>query len=312
MRKLVLRTLLLTAMLAALMAVSVFALDLQGGIINTESAVNMRAEANTSCDILDRLYDQSRVAVLGLEGDFYQVAYKGVNGYIHKDYVTTQDIMNIECGGAKISTAVLNLRAKPTTDSDIVAKLYEGEVARIIGINAGWLKVQCGRGTGYIHPDYMTITTYTAPASSGSSGSSSSGAVAVAADNSGASLREQIIDYAANFLGVKYVYGGSTPSSGFDCSGFVKYVYNHFGLSISRSSASQYNDVTRIKKADLNIGDLVFFSRSSGSSTVGHVGIYVGNGEFIHAPSPGKSVCYDSLSSSYYSSHYVGSGTVFY
>lgn len=299
-RRLVFRTLFLIAVLAALMTVSAFAYNIQGGIVNTGSSLNLRAEPSTTSSVLDRLSDQDRVAVVGQQGNWYKVAYEGTYGWLSSDYVAVQAIMNIECGGAKVTASTLNLRAQPTTDSSVVAKLSQGEVARIIGINAGWFKVQCAKGTGYIHPDYVTVTT----------ASASSGTASVAADNSSSSLRDRIIDYAANFLGIRYTYGGSTPSTGFDCSGFVKYVYSHFGVSLSRSSSSQYSDVTRISKSSLSVGDLVFFSRYAGGSSVGHVGIYVGNGEFIHAPSPGKSVCYDSLGSSYYSSHYIGSGTL--
>ena len=98
--------------------------------------------------------------------------------------------------------------------------------------------------------------------------------------------------------------------SGFDCSGYVKYVFNHFGVDLTRTSANQYANSVRIKKSELQVGDLVFFSQNAGSSKVGHVGIYVGGGQFIHAAAPGKGVRYDSLSSDYYSSHYIGSGRV--
>ncbi|MEA5039556.1 MAG: SH3 domain-containing protein [Clostridiaceae bacterium] len=307
MRRLMPRMFLLVITLALTMTVSAFALNLQGGTVTTSSSVNLREGPGTDSDILSTLPDQARVAVLSQEGSWYQVAYNGVKGYLHGDYLSVQDIMNIECGGAKITASVLNLREKPTTDSGVIARLYKDEVAKIIGINNGWFKVQSDKGTGYVHPDYVTVTTY-----SGSSSSSASASAASTTSSSSGSLRWDIVNYAANFLGVKYTYGGSSPSTGFDCSGFVKYVYAHFGLSLSRCSSSQYSDCTRIKKSDLNIGDLVFFSSTSGGSSVGHVGIYVGGGQFIHAPSPGKTVCYESLSSSYYSSHYLGSGTVLY
>ena len=140
--------------------------------------------------------------------------------------------------------------------------------------------------------------------SASSSGSSSGGSTA-----SATGTRQQIIDYAATLLGCKYVYGGSS-TSGFDCSGYTQYVFNHFGVSLSRTSSNQYSDSVKIKKSELKIGDLVFFSQSAGSSKVGHVGIYVGDGQFIHAASPGKGVRYDSLDSEYYSSHYIGCGRV--
>ena len=215
-----------------------------------------------------------------------------------------QPIMNIECGGAKVTTAVLNVRSGPGTGNDIVTKLYEGNVAKIIGINNGWFKVQYGGKTGYVSPDYVTVTAYTGATASAVSTQSASGSTSAATGT-----RQQIIEYAATLLGCKYVYGGTSPS-GFDCSGYTQYVFANYGVSLSHSSKTQYSNAVSIKKSELQVGDLVFFSSTAGSSTVGHVGIYTGDDQFIHAASPGKGVRYDSLSSDYYSSHYIGSGRV--
>ncbi len=295
------------------LTISTFAYDVQGGTVTTQSAVNFRSEANTSADVLEKLYDGTRIAVLDESDDWYKVAADGVNGYIHRDYVEVQPVMNIEAGGAKVTAAVLNLRSEPNTSSDIVAKLSEGTVAKIIGINNGWFKVTIGSNTGYVHPDYISVVKQTASTVSSVSSGSSSTVVEVSNNYTGTtsnSTRQAIIDYASKFLGVRYVYGGTTPS-GFDCSGFTQYVLAHFDISISRTSAAQYSSsVTKIKKSSLQPGDLVFFS-SGRAGVVGHVGIYVGNGDFIHSSSPGDVVKYDSLNSSYYSSHYIGSGTVF-
>ena len=300
------RTLILTATLTAAMAVSAYAYDVQGGTVTTSSAVNFRQEATTQSESKGKLSDGTRVAILDEVDGWFKIAYNGEVGYMSSDYVESQPIMNIECGGAKITTSVLNMRSGPGTENSIVTKLYEGSVAKIIGINNAWFKVQYGGETGYISPDYVSVVPYksTVAASGPVAVSSSSGTATTASGT-----RQQIIDYAAQFLGCKYVYGGNTPS-GFDCSGYVKYVFKHFGVELTRTSASQYSTSVRIKKSELKIGDLVFFSQTAGSSKVGHVGIYVGGGQFIHAAAPGKGVRYDSLNSSYYSSHYIGSGRV--
>ena len=300
------RTLILTATLTAAMAVSAYAYDVQGGTVTTSSAVNFRQEATTQSESKGKLSDGTRVAILDEVDGWFKIAYNGEVGYMSSDYVESQPIMNIECGGAKITTSVLNMRSGPGTENSIVTKLYEGSVAKIIGINNAWFKVQYGGETGYISPDYVSVVPYksTVTASAPVAVSASSGTATTASGT-----RQQIIDYAAQFLGCKYVYGGNTPS-GFDCSGYVKYVFKHFGVELTRTSASQYSTSVRIKKSELKIGDLVFFSQTAGSSKVGHVGIYVGGGQFIHAAAPGKGVRYDSLDSSYYSSHYIGSGRV--
>jgi len=300
------RALILTAALTATMAVSAYAYDVQGGTVTTSSAVNFRQEATTQSESMGKLSDGTRVAILDKTDGWYKVAYNGEVGYMSADYVESQPIMNIECGGAKVTTSVLNMRSGPGTENSIVTKLYEGSVAKIIGINNAWFKVQYGGETGYISPDYVSIVPYkaTATASAPVAVSTSSGSASTASGT-----RQQIIDYAAKFLGCKYVYGGNTPS-GFDCSGYVKYVFKHFGVELTRTSANQYANSVKIKKSELKIGDLVFFSQNAGSSKVGHVGIYVGGGQFIHAAAPGKGVRYDSLNSTYYSSHYIGSGRV--
>ena len=309
MCKKVLRFVLICMTMTVMLAVSALAVDLLGGIVETASSVNFRSQPSTSSAVIDRLSNGTKVAVLDQQDDWYFVAYAGTTGYISSDYVSTQAVMNVEAGGAKVNTAVLNLRSKPSTDSEVVTRLTQGAVAKIIGINNGWLKVTYGSYTGYICPDYVSIVSYSA------SSSSDSGNTAVASayySNSSdtSDLRQQVVNYAKSFLGVRYVYGGSTPK-GFDCSGFTKYVFDHFDISLQRTSAKQYStSVTKIKKADLRPGDLVFFSTKSGSSTVGHVGIYIGNNNFIHASSPGDVVKIDSMSSSYYSARYVGSGRV--
>ncbi len=305
------RTLLVAASLSAVMAVSCYAYDVQGGTVTTSSAVNFRTEATTSSESMGKLSDGTRVAILDeTEDGWYKVAYEGKTGYMSADYVVSQPIMNIECGGAKVTTSVLNMRSGPGTENSIVTKLYEGAVAKIIGINNAWFKVTYNGETGYISPDYVEVVEYksSTPAAKTTSASSQS-AASVATTAAATGTRQQIVDYAATLLGCKYVYGGTTPS-GFDCSGYVRYVFNHFGVSLPRTSSSQYANSVHIKKADLNVGDLVFFTQTRGSSKVGHVGIYVGGGQFIHAASPGKGVRYDSIYSDYYSSHYIGSGCV--
>ena len=109
----------------------------------------------------------------------------------------------------------------------------------------------------------------------------------------------RVVDYAERFRGIRYVYGGSSPRSGFDCSGFVRFVYAHFGLSLAHSSYAQYQLGRRVSRSALRPGDLVFFDG------LGHVGIYVGNGRFIHAPHTGTRVQIQPLGG-WYSARFVG------
>ena len=115
----------------------------------------------------------------------------------------------------------------------------------------------------------------------------------------------QIAQYALQYVGCPYVYGGSSPS-GFDCSGFTTYVMKHFGSSINRTASSQMDNGTSVSKSQLQPGDLVFFNSGNSSKRATHVGIYTGNGQFVHASTSTTGVIISDLNSSYYSSTYVG------
>ena len=118
-----------------------------------------------------------------------------------------------------------------------------------------------------------------------------------------ATLIEDLIAYALSYKGYPYVYGGNGPNS-FDCSGFVLYVYKHFGYSFTRRASTQYNDGVKVKRSELIPGDLVFFHNNT--SYITHVGLYIGNDQFIHAANPSQGVRIDSLTSNYYNTRYYG------
>ena len=128
--------------------------------------------------------------------------------------------------------------------------------------------------------------------------------VTVKASRGASRAAESIIDYARRFMGVKYVWGGTTPK-GFDCSGFIKYVYGHFDVSLARNSRTQASNGTYIKRIDLLPGDLVFFDTDGGKDRINHVGIYIGDGKMIHASSNNKSVVISNITSGFYSQSYM-------
>jgi peptidoglycan DL-endopeptidase CwlO len=105
--------------------------------------------------------------------------------------------------------------------------------------------------------------------------------------------REAVVGFARHYLGVRYSYGGTSPGSGFDCSGFTRFVYSHFGIVLPHSSGAQFDLGRRVSRGGLEPGDLVFFDG------LGHVGLYIGGGRFIHAPHTGTRVEIDSLAGSY-------------
>ena len=118
----------------------------------------------------------------------------------------------------------------------------------------------------------------------------------------------QVVEYAKKYLGYKYVAGGSS-TKGFDCSGFTTYVFKHFGISLNRASKGQIKNGVAVEKSKLQAGDLVIFNNES-NSAIGHVGIYIGSGKFIHAANKKEGVTITELSMSYYSKRYVGARRV--
>jgi len=115
----------------------------------------------------------------------------------------------------------------------------------------------------------------------------------------------EIVEYAKQYIGCSYVVGGKTPEAGFDCSGFTKYVYSNFGYSLGSTAASQINLGVEISRDELELGDLILFY-NEGKTAIGHTGIYIGNGEFVHAANPTRGVVTDNINSnSYYNERFV-------
>jgi hypothetical protein len=121
-------------------------------------------------------------------------------------------------------------------------------------------------------------------------------------------LRESLVKTAEDFIGVPYLWGGASADDGFDCSGLTMTVYQLNGLNLPRNSARQFEAGDSISKNNLQKGDLVFFSLK-GRNSVSHVGIYIGDGKFIHASSHGQEIRVDSLSTDYFSNQYIGGKT---
>jgi len=129
-----------------------------------------------------------------------------------------------------------------------------------------------------------------------------------AADNAAkvTDLRKALIGLAMNLRDTRYVRGGRDPSTGFDCSGFVRYVFAHaIGMKLPTNSASQFLAGLKVDRADMKPGDLVFF-QTGRKHHISHVGIYLSNGRFIHSPASGKTVQVSSLSESYWARHFAG------
>ena len=190
----------------------------------------------------------------------------------------------------------VNFRSGPGTGYSIYSCLPRGTFVTVDSAEGSWYKITYNGVTGYMSSDYVSVRKGVEVDRSG-----------LAVDRYG-TTGESIVNYAAQFLGTPYVYGGSSPS-GFDCSGFVSYVYGSFGYSLNRTAAGQNSNGIWVSRENLQPGDIVLFNTSGGIS---HAGIYVGNDTFIHAVKPGTPLQYDSMSSSYYSSRYVSARRIIY
>lgn len=274
------------------------------GTVKCSSSVNLRSEANTSSSILAELKNGTAVTVVSTANGWCKVACSGKTGYIKQDYVSTSGLASNNTSASTGTAAVVkcsstvNFRSAASTSSTILGELKNGTAITVLSTSNGWSKVSYAGKTGYISADYLVT------ASSGTAISPSNTAASVSIS----AKRQSVLNYAAQFLGVPYVYGGSTPS-GFDCSGFTSYVFKNTVGSIPRVAQAQYDATTRVSRDDLLPGDLVFFGSST--SSISHVGIYVGSNQFIHAPSTGDVVKYSSLTGSY-ATRYQGAGRVIF
>ncbi len=261
-------------------------------------------------EIITTLPQNTMVAVLNNSSSWYKVVANGKEGYVSSEYLTGSLTTDFSLGSAKIvcDTSV-NFRSQPNTSSSVLASLRNGTVVSVTGVQGGWFKVTYNGQKGYVHPDYLSFSNVQGSGSTGSSGSSSITPPSNSVSYNGSSeKRAAVLEYAAQFLGTPYVYGGSTPS-GFDCSGFTSYVFKNTVGSIPRVAQAQFDATTRVSMDELLPGDLVFFGSSA--SSISHVGIYVGNNQFIHSPHTGDVVKYDSLTGSY-ASRFQGGGRVIF
>lgn len=287
------KKMILTVALASVIGLNAFAANVSVGTVGA-SGLRLRENATTESKTLLTAPGGTKVLVLSKEGDWYKVNCGNQTGYMYAQYLSVSEDETADLGTGVATGSLVNVRSAPNTDGAVLYQLSSGTPAAIIGTQDGWYKIRYNSKDGFISPDYF------APAKeqlASRSGSSSSGSDA----SSGSAV--ELVEYAKNYLGVKYVYGGSTPK-GFDCSGFTFYVFKHFGVSISRTASAQFNQGTAVSKDNLKPGDAVFFSQ--GSKSIGHVGIFVGGGCFIHASSPGDVVKISSLSESYYLKRYQG------
>ena len=228
----------ITRLTAALLVSSTLAapvLAASGTVNSGGDPLRVRADPNTSSQILTKLSDGTQVEVLEqAENGWYKIAHEGISGFVSGEYLVVHEedqeqavALAAEADAeaastfGRITASSLNVRSGPSTDHEKVGSLAAGRVVELLEESDGWYRIE----NGYISTEYVTIV-----------------------DPSQISKGQEIADYALQFVGYPYVYGGSSPK-GFDCSGFTSYVYKQFGITINRTASTQLDNGTQIGRA---------------------------------------------------------------
>ena len=282
-------------------------------IADVNNYVNIRSIPSEDGEVVGKLYDESVGDFLGEENGWYKIESGSCIGYVKAEYCVTGDAANEmakEVGRrtAIVTTETLNVRKEPNTDAVRIGQVPLGEVLTVTDEAGGWVQIRVEEGYGYVSNEYVTLSTEFVKAESKeeeaarlkkeeeerlaaleASRRAKEAAAAAAAEESAqiqeamasistetANLGQQVADFAVQFVGNPYVYGGTSLTNGADCSGFTLAVYSNFGVSLPHSSAAQNKKGTNVGSIDNAIpGDIVYYS--------GHVGIYIGGGDIVHA-----------------------------
>ena len=272
----------IAAIVLALSAMATPTLAASIGTVVSDSGLNLRSSASTDSTVLATLANGTQVDVISTTADgcWHEVSYNGVTGYLSGDYLKVEE----EKVYGQVVVGPLNIRTGPGTQYASAGTLSTGAIVEIVdtvGGVGGWYETE----DGYVSSDYVTIV---------------DASVVSASANGNA-----IAQYALQFVGYPYVYGGSSPS-GFDCSGFVRYVCSQKGYSVNRTASAQMDNGTPVSYSQLQPGDLVFFNNGNSSKRATHVGIYIGNGQFVHASTSTTGVIISDMNSAYYTTGFVG------
>ena len=245
----------------------------------SSQTVNLRKEANSSSTILKQLSRNKQVTVIEkVNNTWSKVKVDGITGYISSTYLSEKKT-EVTSRGSEKSREEKEEEKITTLDSNKEDKKEENKKEEI--------------------KKEENKTTETAKKEETKAEDTSKKETNTSSKVTGS----DIVKYAKKYLGYKYVLGAASPKKGFDCSGLTSYVYSKNGYTLNRTSAAQASNGKKVSKSNLKAGDLVFFSQ--GSKKIGHVGIYIGGNEFIHAANPKKGVVITSLSNSYYAKNYV-------
>lgn len=260
----------------------------QKAVVVNPTDIRVTGEADSL--VISKLAKGQEVLILEASGDWAKVKLdNGIEGYL-----SNLDIEMKEEQTMSVMAMGVNVRAFADAESLSIGIVNTGDIVKVLGTDGDWAEISTDEVQGYVLRQYLTTEAEAQAVSRGAS-------------------REAgpLLDYAKTLLGRPYVYGSRGPNS-FDCSGFVSYVYqNAAGIKLPRVSRDQARYGTPVSRDALLPGDIIAFDTNGGRNGVNHVGIYLGEGKFIHASSARiMSVTIDSLDSKHYSSSYMSATRV--
>ena len=269
--------------------------------VTASAGLNLRKGPSTSYAVIKTLSKGTEVTVVSSSNGWSKVNVGGVSGYVSSDYLSStkpstgsssSNESTSNTTSTMYTTERLNLRKGAGTSYSVITTLDKGIAVTVHSSSNGWSKVSVNGMTGYVSSSYLSSTK---PSNSSSS-----------TDSSTSSKVDKVLNFASQQLGKPYVWGAQGPNS-FDCSGLTYYVYkNAAGITLPRTSVEQSKYGTTVSKSNLKAGDLIFFDTSGpNDGGVSHVGIYVGNGQMIHASSSQKKIVKVSVETSYWNNAFV-------
>lgn len=238
--------------------------------------LNIRQEASTDSEVVGILTNHNACELLEDAGDWYKVTSGKVTGYVSKQYLVTgdeaesiaeQEIKTV----ATVNTETLNVRAEKSTEAAVLSQVGNSEAFTVNSVADGWVEISVDDSVGYISQDYVTLAQALPTAKT---------IEQVKYGDGVSDVRASVVSYALQFVGNRYVWGGTSLENGVDCSGFTMRILGKYGVSLPHSSKAQPSCGTKISASDAKPGDLFFYG--SGSS-ISHVAIYIGNGQIVHA-----------------------------
>lgn len=262
------------------------------GIAQVEGNLNVRAAASEDAELVGKMPGNAGCEILGTEGDWTQIQSGEVTGYVKSEFLLTGDdarnyAPQVMSTIATCTTTTLRVREEPSTDSEILALMPEGEEVEVLENQGDWLKVSVDSEVGYVSADYVSVANELTKAMTMTEVQYGQGISDVKVD---------LVSYACQFVGNPYVWGGTSLTHGADCSGFTLSIFAKYGIYLPHSSAAQANCGTRVDASSAQPGDLFFYG--SGRS-ISHVAIYIGNGQIVHASSARTGI---KISNAYYRS----------